>query len=350
MNHILKKTLTYLLSLAILVICVYFVAKEIDFSELMDILSKANYIWVLYSLPVILISHIVRAYRWKTLLIPFAKVKSILNLFSAVMVGYAANNILPRGGELLRPIVYARRERISKSSTIATIVLERFLDVLTLLSLFAIAFFMKREMLSAAFPWLTNDRLILFVVLMIFVLFGMLVFTVYPKITHFLLKVTIKPISEKLYNSITHIVNNFITGFGIIKQPKQYFKIAFDSYLMWFFYILPMYLTFYSFDFQARLNLGFSDGALILILVGIAFSVAPSPGAIGIYHYVVMVTMTTFYSISNEEALAYATLNHGVNYIFQIVVGGIFLLIENIKKIPEETANQVLQDKTLIEA
>jgi glycosyltransferase 2 family protein len=333
----LKKAVQYILAAIIIVVCIYFVVQDIDFGKLWTIIRNADYQWVLYSIPIMLFSHVIRAIRWKTLLKPFMEAKSIWNLFSAVMVGYAFNNFLPRGGEIVRPFVYARRERVSKTSVFATIVIERFLDVLTLLTLFGVAFFLRRTLISGAFPWLTADRMTFFIAVTFVCVILIIILTIYPSFSKWLLSIVLKPFSKKWYNEITRIWNNFLQGFGIIKNPSQWLRLGFDSYLMWFFYILPMFLTFFSFDFLSRLNLGFGDAALILILVGIAFSIAPAPGAIGIYHSVVVVAMTNFYGISKEEALAYATLNHGMNYLLQIIVGGMFILRENIKKLPQES-------------
>ncbi|HPP40713.1 MAG TPA: lysylphosphatidylglycerol synthase transmembrane domain-containing protein, partial [Candidatus Kapabacteria bacterium] len=148
MNKIFKEIIKWVLVVAIVVGSIYSVVKDIDFYKLWIILRTADYLWVIISIPIILLSHWVRAVRWKILLKPILDAKSTWNLFSAVMVGYAVNNILPRGGELVRPFVYARREVVSRSAVFATIIIERFLDVLFLLILFAVVFFFSRDIIS----------------------------------------------------------------------------------------------------------------------------------------------------------------------------------------------------------
>ena len=64
-------------------------------------------------------------------------------------------------------------------------------------------------------------------------------------------------------------------------------------------------------------------------------SIAPTPGAIGVYHWLVVTALVQLYpTITQEEALAYATLTHGVNLILQVIVGACFLFIENVNKLP----------------
>jgi glycosyltransferase 2 family protein len=335
MSKSLNKIIQYAVALAIVVLCVYYALKDIDFVKLWSIIENANYLWVLYTIPIMIFSHVIRAYRWKYLLKPFMNAKSLWNLFSAVMIGYLMNNILPRGGEFIRPIIYARRERVSKTSVFSTIVIERFLDVLTLMSLFAIALFFKRKMLFDTFTWLTTYRITIFAILTVISIIFLIILAMYPVLSHSLLRIVLKPFPKNSYEKITSLWDKFLKGLAVVKTPRLWAQFIFHSYFMWLFYILPMYLTFYSFGFQDRLHLGFWDASLILIIVGIAFSIAPAPGAIGVYHSVVQVAMVSFYGISREEALAYATLNHGVNYIVQVLIGLICLFIENRTKLPD---------------
>jgi uncharacterized protein (TIRG00374 family) len=118
-----KTILKYGISIILLVVSIYLTVDGIDFSKLYSAILSIDYFWVVAPLPIVVLSHLMRAIRWKLLLSPFHKAKSILNLFSATMVGYLFNNISPRGGELVRPYIYSKREKISYSSTFATILL-----------------------------------------------------------------------------------------------------------------------------------------------------------------------------------------------------------------------------------
>lgn len=334
MKKIYKEIIKWFLVIVIVVGSVYSVVKDIDFFKLWIILKTADYFWVIVSIPIILLSHWVRAVRWKILLKPILNARSTWNLFSAVMVGYAVNNILPRGGELVRPFVYARREGVSRSAVFATIIIERFLDVLFLLLLFAIVFFLSRDVISQAFPWMTNQNITIFIVLPVFVLLILILLSVYTKIGHYLLKIFVKPFFPKKYERAEQILASFLKGFEFIKSPADYAMTFFHSMLLWFLYALPMYIMFYTFHFQKQLNLGVMDAGLLLIVVGIGTTIAPTPGAIGVYHYLVTVAMMNLYKISNEDALAYAILVHAVNMIIQVVVGALFFIHENIKELP----------------
>lgn len=329
-----KKIIRFSISAILIVLSVWYATRDIDFQKLWNIIVNANYFWVLLSIPVILLSHWIRAYRWKTMLEPALKIKSAStwNLFSAVMIGYFFNCVLPRGGEFIRPYVYARREKVSFTSTFATIIVERVIDVITLLILFMFVFFFLSDQIITAFTEIDVNSVIMVVGLIIFV--GLASF--YPPVFRFLIKLVIKPISEKFHDRISQLFEKFLKGFAIIKSPSRYFKLSFESISIWFCYTVPMYLMFFSFDLHTTANLGFSDAVLLIVISGIGVTIAPTPGAFGVYHVLIRDAMILFYGLTSEEALAYATLTHGVNYLIQVIVGGLFFMRENIMRIPSQ--------------
>lgn len=121
-KHIFRITIT----LAIVIGSSYIALRNINLDILISTLLNAHYEWVVLSIPVMLVSHWLRALRWKTMLSPVVEKPSILNMFSAVMIGYAVNNVIPKGGELMRPIIYARRDKVPLSTVMASMIVERF--------------------------------------------------------------------------------------------------------------------------------------------------------------------------------------------------------------------------------
>lgn len=332
MNDRTKKYVRFLISAILIIVSVWYATRDIDFKELWNIIINANYLWVILSVPVILLSHWIRAMRWKTMLEPALRIKSpsTWNLFSAVMIGYAFNCVLPRGGEFIRPFVIARREKVSFTSTFATIIVERVIDVITLMMLFAFVFLFLSNQVISAFTEIDVNKILTIVLLIIFV--GIVSF--YPPVFRFLIRIILKPISQKFYDKISDLFEKFVKGFAIIKSPSKYLKLSFESVLIWFCYTVPMYLMFFSFNLHTTANLDFWDAILLIVISGIGVTIAPTPGAFGVYHVLIRDSMILFYGLRSEEALAYATLTHGVNYLIQVIVGGLFFMRENVKKIP----------------
>jgi len=331
---LLNKTLKILFVVGIIVFTVFQLTKELDFSEFSNILLSIRWEYCLLSLIPAILSHWIRAIRWKVFLEPVYKAKSNINLFSAVMVGYLINNITPRGGELVRPFVYARREKISKSAVFATIVVERVIDMIFLLLMFAVVFFVNRSLISDAFPWLTDSMLTYFIAAVFLLIIAVFLMITTNLFDLFLEKIA-KSLAPKKYERIKEIWNSFKKGFDSLRNPKHYLKIFIHSILIWALYALPIYIMFFAFDFQQVLNLGFFDSVLLVVVTGIGVTIAPTPGAVGVYHWLIVTALTQLYPlISHEEALAFATVAHIVNLTLQVALGCIFMLRENIRKIP----------------
>lgn len=321
-----KKIIKNIITSLIVIVSTYLAFSGIDYKLLFNIILQANYLYILLPIPIMLLSHWFRAIRWKTILKPFYSAPSVRNLFSSVMIGYAVNNILPRGGEIVRPFIYAKQEKISFSTTFATIILERLLDVFTLLILFGITFILFSNKILSLLPPSIDISKILYLSLSLIII---VIFTFYPPFFHFLLSKLVKPFSENLYIKLRDIFEKFRTGFAIIKEPSMYFKLFLESAIIWFFYSLPLFIMFYAFDFSSQ-GLNFLDAVLLLVASGISFSVAPTPGSIGVFHWIVKIILVKFYGISGEQALAYATVNHGVNYLVQILAGGYFIYKDKV--------------------
>ncbi|MFQ5754081.1 MAG: lysylphosphatidylglycerol synthase transmembrane domain-containing protein, partial [bacterium] len=124
-----------IIGIAISAIFFYLAFREVNLQEMLTALKNANYIWLLPAFAFMLFSHWVRAVRWRYFLEPIQDVK-IHPLFSALIIGYAANNIFPlRLGEFLRAVAIGKTQQISKSSAFATVIVERLIDLLSLLVL-----------------------------------------------------------------------------------------------------------------------------------------------------------------------------------------------------------------------
>lgn len=328
-----KTILKYGVSLILLVISIYLTVDGIDFKKLYSAILNIDYFWVIAPLPIVVLSHLMRAIRWKLLLSPFHKANSVLNLFSATMVGYLFNNVSPRGGELVRPYIYSKREKVSYSSTFATILVERILDLITLGVLIAVVLSWNSEQVLKAFPEDTDPmKLVIISVVILLLMF----FSLYPPTIKFFLEKIIKPVSEKIYLKLADLFDKFRQGFAIIKRPSKYARIAVESLFIWILYALPLYLLFFAFGFENSYSLGLEDALLLVIVSGIGVTIAPTPGAIGVYHYLVTTALVQLYGIDSETGLAYATVAHAASKLMELLLGGLFFIRENIKEIPSE--------------
>src|SRR6266853_2349983 len=111
--------------------------RNVDIRLVAGEILRARLRWLAVSLAATLLSLVIRSFRWQYLLEPLGHA-SFSNAFRATAVGFAASSILPaRAGEVIRPYFLARHENMTATGAFATIILERVLDVLTVLVLLA---------------------------------------------------------------------------------------------------------------------------------------------------------------------------------------------------------------------
>src|SRR5689334_15340549 len=144
MGFIRKSNWKFWLGLVIGLVFLYLAFRGQNFKEIGESLSQANYWWLIPGLISYFAGVGVRAVRWHYLLGPIQKV-SARRLFPVVVIGYMANNVLPvRMGEVVRAYVLDRREGVRKTASLATIVVERIMDGITmLLFLSVVSLFVK---------------------------------------------------------------------------------------------------------------------------------------------------------------------------------------------------------------
>jgi len=324
-----KTILRYVISGLLTLVFLYIAFKGIDLDKFLSSLARAQYVWLLSMIPILLLSNVFRAWRWKYMMEHLKSNLSMRNLFSAVMIGYMVNGLIPRAGELVRPYAIGQLEKISASSALATIVIERVVDILTLLVVFAISLLWFRGALMSNFPWLANTAMLAAVMIFVtFVFFVLLAFKTEPMFN--LLKWFTKFLPGKFSVKVGNLLRSFLDGFLVIKNPGRYLAILLLSGAIWLCYIAMLYVAFYSFDLVKQYSLNFMSATVLNVVSTIGF-ILPTPGGTGTYHTFCRETLTRLFSVDYETALAYATVTHAVNYIFAFIVGLSFFLSDNVK-------------------
>ncbi|MBI3189858.1 MAG: flippase-like domain-containing protein, partial [Ignavibacteriales bacterium] len=221
-----KSTIKTLLSLLLMAVFLYFAFRGTDFGKLWETLSAANYWWALAMLPVLVLSHAVRAWRWGYFLRPVKKDLQYRNLFSSLIVGYMMNNILPRAGEIVRPYAIGKLEGVSRSAAFGTVLIERIFDVLSFMILIVCIPMVYNGPLTENFPWLEETGIWITVVTLAFL--GLFVYFMFRRdIVEKILKSVTRRLTERKAQLVEHIVHSFLDGFLFLKEPKNYVVIGF---------------------------------------------------------------------------------------------------------------------------
>src|SRR5215831_5105036 len=126
--------------------------RNVDLRGVVGAIVQARVRWLVISFVAAVLTIVIRALRWQYLLEPLGHA-SFANAFRATAVGFAASSILPaRAGEVIRPYFLARHENMTATGAFATIVLERVLDVLTVVVLMASSVFVFNRGIAVANP------------------------------------------------------------------------------------------------------------------------------------------------------------------------------------------------------
>jgi uncharacterized protein (TIRG00374 family) len=136
-----RRLLSFALGLAVSVFFLYLALRGVNAGQLRRELQAARFTLLILAVAVGSITCIIRAVRWRVLL-GKRQQATLRPLFTSMMIGYLANNLLPaRAGELVRIYVLERRTGMSKSTSAATVILERLTDALVLLALIGVLSF-----------------------------------------------------------------------------------------------------------------------------------------------------------------------------------------------------------------
>ena len=277
-------------------------------------IGQNYYIYLFPIFFIIVISYWLRAFRWKLLLIPIKETK-IENLFSITMIGFMMNNIFPlRMGEFYRAYALGKEEKLSNSTSFATIILERIFDIFTLL---LFLFFVSK---SFDLPgWINNSTNLIF--LLSFTLFILLVvITIFPQGSINILEHFLSFLSTKYAYKMKSIFTSFIDGLKILRYRGHLFIIIILSILIWLLMAFINQLVFYSFSTELPYIASFT----LLVVTGIGVMIPSAPGYIGTFQLFSVLALGLF-SISKVEALSMSIFLHFSEYLIVTTLGLIYL-------------------------
>ncbi|MBP9192826.1 MAG: flippase-like domain-containing protein [Ignavibacteria bacterium] len=345
MNIHYKKILKVVILTSLTLFFLYLAFRGNDFNELFVVLKNANYLYAIFGAFVgIMLGGYFRAIRWRYFLDPLKENIGIGILFSSMMIGYMMNSIIPRAGEVYRPVLLANKEKISKASAFGTILVERVFDLLSLLISFGICMLFYKDKLSAAFEEYNLESISIYtsIVTLVLVIIGILMIFNLERSERIIEKITMKLLPEKFHQKVHNVFVSLINGFLFIRYPKYYFQIIILSVLMWVSYIAGTYLTLLAFN----IDITFFDANLVLTMATFAMTIPLPANSAGIYHLFCTATLVNIFGVDKESAFGFATVNHLLGLLGLVIVGAVFFLKENLNV---KKARQISESESLPE-
>jgi hypothetical protein len=316
-----NRTTRTLLGVAISVIALYLAMPPRD--EWGNVAAAFARVHYAYLIPIALLSAysiIVRCQRWQLLLRPVGPIP-FLSLFSATSIGFLCNMVLPlRVGEVIRPVLLANRTHVPVSSVFASVLLERLLDMLTILVLLGLV------MCLVPVSSTIRQSGIAFLVLAI-VAVGTVVALQRRNATVLgLVRWGLGRMPANVRERAETALNSFIEGLQGIGEGATLIRILGYSAFVW----MVIGSTFALGLLACDLNVPFVTGGLALVtIVAGAVSAPSAPGFIGTFQAGCILGLGLF-GVSRADAIPYAFVVWGAQWLTQIVLGVVFLLRENI--------------------
>lgn len=334
MKRKLISILKYVILSGIAVGLLFFAFKGMNIKKIVQDILQADMFWVVVSGLISIIAFVVRAHRWILLIEPMGYSPSLKNTTYSVLVGYLANFFVPRLGEVSRCGALSKAESIPFNKLLGTVIVERIIDVISLLICIILAAVLEYKRLGSFFAenifdpivskfrQLTNSPLLL--VSIIIVVIALIIGAIY------FMKKNKKKEGESKF---AKIIRGFVDGLKSVSNLKRPGAFIFHSALVWFLYYLGVYVALYAFPFTT--GLGGGAALFLLVAAGIGMS-APVQGGIGAYHLFVSQGLV-LYGVIKENGLAFATMLHGLQFILVIILGAasFFLLFSGQKAGPK---------------
>lgn len=309
----------FLISLLISGVLIYFALRGVDWTAFKDSLAHIEYPYLLVVVPLLLLIQWIRSYRWGLILKPIKKIDQ-RTLFPITSVGFMGILLLPaRTGELLRPYLISQQKGVDVRSALATVVVERILDSLTIIGFLVwIIFFIPVPL------WVHQAGYLSFTLFFCLLLFLFFVATQKERTLN-LSRILTRRFPKKLQSGVQTFITTFMEGLQVLPDLRNFGMGIGLSLMIWALMGLVFYILFHA--FHMRLPLIAAYAVLVLIVIGI--TIPGAPGFVGNYHLFCVLGLSLF-GIPRSEALSYAIVNHLVIVVFTVALGIIFLPKVNI--------------------
>jgi uncharacterized protein (TIRG00374 family) len=316
-----RKRLTSILKfsffLLLTVFLLYFSFKDAQLDELLAGLKTANYSWVLAGVLLGVAAYFIRARRWQLLIEPLGYKPSLMAVYNAVIIGYLANLLFPRFGEVARCGALAKSDKAPFDKLVGTVVAERAFDTLCLIAIVLSVFFLRVD----TFGKFMRENVFSKIAGASHLFGGLTLLLAAAGVALFVALVWL--FRERLRrNSVAQKIRKFIQGIGdglkTFATMKRRWEFLLHTALMWGCYWGMAWVVLLA--IPATSHFGLIDG-LVVMALGSFGVIAPTNGGLGAFHAITAIGMYAIYAIPETDGLLYATLTHESQMLFIIILG-----------------------------
>ncbi|MBE7433882.1 MAG: flippase-like domain-containing protein [Anaerolineales bacterium] len=316
------------LGVLISILFLWLALRGLKLGDFWGAMQKANYIWLAPGIMVYFVGVWVRAWRWHYLLGPIKKIPT-KTMFPVTTIGYMGNNIYPaRAGEVLRAVVLKRKEGVSVSASLATIIVERIFDGVVMLA-FVFVNLTELAKLTDASGFVGNIQQVAVIGTGVFLgaLIVFLLAAMFPqktmKISQWMMRIFVP---QRYHLRLTNIINKFLDGLASLRSPFNVLMVFLTSVFIWLLETGKYWFVMHAFDF----NVSFFALMLMNGIVNLATTIPSAPGYIGTFDAPGIAVLTA-YGVDHATAAGYTLVLHVALWVPITALGAYYLAREGIK-------------------
>jgi len=323
MNKILNLFIGIILSLGGLVYAFW----NLDIYQVWFHLQSINLGFIVIVFTLFIYSVHVRAKRWQILIRPLEEIPTY-PLFSATIIGYFGNSVLPfRLGEILRAFSLSKDSKLKVSSIMGTIVLDRILDIAGL--------FLFSLVLMLIYPMEKSLKTGILIMALFLLGISVFIFVIAKNNQKWnsnknLFGGQFNPKIKKIWDIIQNVINGSIQ----IVHSKHKGIIIFYTLFLWVIYLACMHIVVLA----VGVNLSWQQTGLLLLATTLSISVPAAPGYVGTHHAVVIYMMVSVFSIDQGISQSLAIILHAVGFLPFVIVGAWFFAKSSVRFVDVKNA------------
>jgi len=317
MNLYLARVLKYLVPLVISVALLYFTFREIDLQYVFERVQNVKGLYIFLVVLATVLGQWLRSLRWGMMLFPIERLSQRV-LFPITSVGFMFLVLLPaRLGELVRPYLLSQVSQVHMSAGIATVVLERIMDLLVMLALLLVMV----NLLDLP-GWIIQGASYFIMTGLGFIVFLLLGRAKISKIRELIRAWA----PHKVSGFLIVFLDKFYEGMSVLRSQRHTLTVFLLTVFIWSNFVLSYFLLFRAFD----MPLGGLAAITVLVITALGISVPAGPGFIGNFHFFCALALSLF-GIEKELAVSYAVLAHLNMMITFSVLGIVCMNLSGLK-------------------
>lgn len=315
-----RNALRVLVSIAISGGCLYWATKGTDWAEVGRTLLGTVPSYLALMAIASLLTLYVRAVRWRVLLEPLGRFP-LEPVLSATAIGFMANMVLPlRMGEVVRPALLGRRTGLGVSAALGSVVLERLLDLMLIVSLF-----LTLAMFLPGWPALRRGGYVVAAALAGSLATAMVIQRRRERAERWA-RVLLSSLPRRLRKPGQRLVGGLLDGLGGLRDLRTVGRVL--AYSLWLWGTIALTFAFGILALHVRAPLFAGSIAVVVIVAAMVF-LPQAPGYVGTWQ-AGCVAALAIYGVPHDEALGFSLVTWLVQLLTVVGAGGYFLLRERM--------------------